>query len=91
MSKTISEVAKILGACVVTGILYVFLFGTANFFVFDSDGMGGYDGAIAMIVHAVEVPMAEYYDTSTYQANEWQMGNLKDSVESHSIVSAYSP
>lgn len=92
MHKPILEVAKILGVLVLTTIVYVFMFGTSNFFVFDaSNDMAGYDGAIAMIINAVEVPMAEYYETNTYQPNQWQMGNLENQVISKSLISGYSP
>ena len=91
MSKTIAWVAKLLGVCVLTLIMYTFMFGTADFFVFDASGMGGYDGAIAQIINAVEVPMARYYNTSTYQANEYQTGILENSVRSNSLVLEYSP
>lgn len=92
MHKPILEVAKVLGVLVLTGIIYVFMFGTSNFFVFDAGGgMAGYDGAIAMIIRAVEVPMAEYYETNTYQPNQWQMNNLENQVIGQSLISGYSP
>ena len=91
MSKTILFVAKVLGVCVLAMVLYTFLFGTSDFFVFDAVGMGGYDGAIAMIVDAVEAPMAEYYNTSTYQGNQYQMTYLENVVRTQSIVNGYSP
>ena len=91
MSKTIANVAKILGVCCLTAIVYTFLFGTADFFVFDSSGIGGYDGAIAEVIRAVEKPMARYYNTSTYQANEYQMSNIESDVIRNSLITGYSP
>lgn len=92
MSKVILQVAKILGVCTLTLIMYTFMFGTADFFVFDAVGMGGYDGAIAEIIEAVEYPMARYYQTSTYQANEWQMNVLENEVISNNLLpTGYSP
>ena len=90
MHNFIANVAKILGVCVLTAIMYTFLFGTSNFFVFDGLGMGGYDGAIAMVVRAVEKPMAEYYRDLTYKSNEYQMDNLQGKVSSNALYS-YKP
>lgn len=91
MHKTITEVVKILGVCVVTAIVYAFMFGTSNFFVFDGTGMGGYDGAIAQIITAVERPMAIYYRDLTYTANERQMNDLDGKVRSRSLIIGYEP
>lgn len=90
MHNFIANVAKILGVCVLTAIMYTFLFGTSNFFVFDDTGMGGYDGAIAMVVRAVEKPMTEYYRDLTYKSNEYQMSNLQGKVSSNALYS-YKP
>lgn len=91
MHKPIGEVAKILGVCALTSIIYLFMFGTSNFFVFDATSMGGYNGAIAMVIDAVEKPMAVYYRDLTYKANERQMDNLENSVISNSLISGYEP
>lgn len=84
MSSLIKNVAKWVGVCVMALVLYVFFFGTSDFFVFESgsDTTGGYDGAIAMVIEAVEKPMAIYYDKYTYLPNQQQMTALEKSITS---------